>query len=169
MVRRRLFSTLLSLLLSAGVLGAAGGAASADGTPSWKVSPVLSLLNGPRGLAFDNSGSLYVSEAGQFFPIPAEPPQWGLSQTGMVDKFRLGPGGPVKMWSTPFNSVYDTFIAGPTGEVLGPAGLSNADGQVLAIVSQNQAGVHKVSPGLDIPQIGHLFSLNRGNGKATDL
>jgi hypothetical protein len=168
MAARRPFTTLLSCLLSAGLLLAAGGTASAESTPTWRVSPVLSGLNGPRGLAFDNSGSLYVAEAGQFFPIPADPPQWGVSQTGMVDKFRLGPGGPNKVWSTPFDSLHDTFIAGPTGEVLGPAGLSNADGHVLAIVSESRDGVHMVSPGLVIPQIGHLFSLNRGNGKPTD-
>ena len=34
--------------------------------------------------------------------------------------------------------------------------------------SQNQPGVHKVSPGLAIPQIGHLFSLNENNGHAVD-
>lgn len=70
--------------------------------------------------------------------------------------------------ATSFNSLYDTFIAGPTGEVLGPAGLSAADGRVLVIVSESVDGVHTVSPGLAIPRIGNLFSLNRGNGKATD-
>ena len=29
--------------------------------------------------------------------------------------------------------------------------------------------VHKVSPGLAVPQIGHLFSLNHATGKATDV
>lgn len=169
MAPRRLFGILVSCLLSVGLLAAAGGAASAEGTPSWRISPVLTGLNGPRGLAFDNSGSLYVAEAGQFSPIPASPPQFGVSQTGMVDKFRLNDGAANRVWSTPFNSLHDTFIAGPTGEVLGPAGLTNADGHVLTIVSESQGAVHNVSPGLVAPQIGHLFSLNPGNGRAADL
>lgn len=169
MALRRAFTAVVSCLLSAGLLVSAGGVASANSTPTWEISPVLSGLNGPRGLAFDNSGSLYVAEAGQFFPIPASPPQFGVSQTGKVDKFSLEKGFATMKWSTSFNSLYDTFIAGPTGEVLGPAGLSNADGHVLAIVSESRDGVHTVSPGLVIPQIGHLFGLNRGNGKPTDI
>jgi hypothetical protein len=168
MALRRPFMTLVSCFLSAGLIVAAGGVASARATPTWTVSPVLSGLNGPRGLAFDNSGSLYVAEAGQFFPISAMPRQFGVSQTGKVDKFSLDDGKATLRWSTSFNSLYDTFIAGPTGEVLGPAGLTAADGRVLVIVSESADGVHTVSPGLVIPQIGHLFSLNRGNGNATD-
>ncbi len=166
MALRRPFMTLVSCFLSAGLIVAAGGVASAEGTPTWTVSPVLSGLNGPRGLAFDNSGSLYVAEAGQFFPIPANPPQYGVTRTGMVDKFRLGEGAPKKVWSTPFDAVYDSFHGGP--EVLGPAGLSAADGHVLAIVSESHDGVLAVTPGLTFSQIGHLFSLNRGDGKPTD-
>ena len=168
MALRRPFMTLVSCLLSAGLIIAASGVASAGGMATWTVSRVLSGLNGPRGLAFDNSGRLYVAEAGQFFPIPATPPQFGVSQTGKVDKFSLEDGKTTLKWSTSFNSLYDTFIAGPTGEVLGPAGLTAADGSVLVIVSESADGVHTVSPGLAIPEIGHLFSLNRGNGKATD-
>ena len=36
---------------------------------SWKITPVLSGLDGPSGLAFDGHGSLYVADAGMFFPI----------------------------------------------------------------------------------------------------
>src|SRR6266516_411205 len=40
--------------------------------------------------------------------------------------------------------------------------------RMLLLISENQTGVHKVSPGLAIPQIGHLFSLNENNGHAVD-
>ncbi len=167
---RRSFDAVVATLLGAGLLLAGGGVASAEGTatPSWKITRVLSGLNGPRGLTFDGHGSLYVAEAGKFFPIAQTPPQFGVSQTGQVDRYTFDEGTATLKWSTAFNSLYDTFIAGPSGEVLGPAGVTAAGNQVLAIISESRDGVHTVSPGLVIPQIGHLFSLNRATGKATD-
>jgi hypothetical protein len=164
---RRPFNALFAALLSAGLLLAGGGVASADGspTPSWQITPVLSGLNGPRGLAFDGHGNLYVAEAGQFFPISGQ--QFGVSQTGKVDKFSFDEGSATLKWSTAFNSLYDTFLGGGP-EVLGPAGVTAAGNRVLAIVSQSRDGVHKITPGLAVPQIGHLFSLNRATGRATD-
>ncbi len=46
---------------------------------------------------------------------------------------------------------------------------SAAGNRVLAIISQSRDGVHKVTPGLAVPQIGHLFSLNRATGRPTDV
>ncbi len=142
--------------------------ASAGGSPapSWKITPVLSGLDGPRGLAFDGHGNLYVAEAGKFFPISGQ--QFGVSQTGKVDKFSFDEGTATLKWSTAFNSLYDTFLGGGP-EALGPAGVTAAGNQVLAIVSQSRDGVHKVTPGLAVPQVGHLFSLNHATGKATDV
>ena len=90
-----------------------------------------------------------------------------MSQTGRVDKFSLGKGTATLKWSAAFNSLYDTFLGGGP-EVLGPAGVTAAGHRVLAIVSESREGVHKVTPGLAVPQIGHLFRLNPVTGKATD-
>ena len=164
---RRQFKALFAAILGAGLLLVGSGAASAAGSPApdWKITPVLSGLDGPRGLAFDGHGSLYVTEAGKFFPISGQ--QFGVSQTGKVDKFSFEEGTPTLKWSTAFNSVYDTLFGG--AEVLGPAGVTAVGNRVLVIISQSGDRVHKVTPGLAIPQIGHLFSLNHATGKATDV
>lgn len=144
---RRPFNALFVALLGAGLVFAGGGVASGVGSlaPSWKITPVLSGLDGPRGLAFDGHGNLYVAEAGMFFPISGQ--QFGVSQTGKVGKFSFDEGAATLRWSTAFNSLYDTFLGGGP-EVLGPAGISAAGNQVLAIVSESRDGVHKVTPGL---------------------
>jgi hypothetical protein len=84
--------------------------------------PVAHHLAQGVGAGVDHKGPgpalVTRDEAGQFFPIPASPPQFGVSQTGKVDKFSLEKGFATMKWSTSFNSLYDTFIAGPTGEVL---------------------------------------------------
>jgi len=171
---RRLFGGGAAALLAGAMLIGAGGGVSA--TAGWTVKPVLSGLNGPRGVAFDGQGSLYVAEAGKFFPVAGL--NFGASHTGRVDKYTLSGGAPTRVWSTLFDSVYDQAHGQP--EVLGPAGVSafgngcetsNSHSQachVLAIVSESRDGVNKTTLGLHIPQIGHLFRLDGANGTPTD-
>jgi hypothetical protein len=155
--------------------GVTQGVAS-DKVEGWTITPVLSGLNSPRGLAFDGKGNLYVSESGQYRDIA--PGNFGVTRTGKVDKYVLAHGGPRLVWSTPFDSLYDSTNGGP--EVLGPEGISALGNgctkdsrgrgeacQVLMIESESKAGVLKTTPGLTIPQIGHLFRLNGATGAAT--
>ncbi len=160
---RRLIKSLLIAVLGAGLAITSGGVAAANGGPGphWKFTTVVSGLNGPRGVAFDSWGNLYVAEAGLFQPVSGR--NWVVSQTGRVDKFALHHGAATLRWSTRFNSLSDTFLGGGP-EVLGPAGLAPAGNRMLLIMSQNRIGVHKVSPNIAIPQIGHLFSLNDQTG-----
>jgi glucose/arabinose dehydrogenase len=152
---------------------ATGGVASAA---SWTITPVMRGLNGPRGVAFDGQGSMYVAEAGKYFNIA--PGAFGASQSGKVSKFVLSGGAANLAWSTSFDSVYDSSH-GP--EVLGPAGVSamgsgcmkNSNGmregcQVLAIISESKSGVNATTSGLNIPQIGHLYRLDGVSGVPTD-
>jgi hypothetical protein len=161
-------------LLSAAMFVATGGVASAA---SWTIIPVVGGLNGPRGVAFDGQGSMYVAEAGSYFNIAPGP--FGASHTGKVSKFTLSAGAPTQVWSTLFDSVYDSAHGGP--EVLGPAGVSamgsgcmkNSNGmregcQVLAIISESKSGVSATTSGLNIPQIGHLYRLDGATGVPTD-
>jgi glucose/arabinose dehydrogenase len=166
-MKRRLTKSLIATALGTG-LALTGGLAVGAGatTTAWQVTPVLSGLNGPRGLAFDNGGNLIVAEAGQFQPVSGM--NFAVSQTGKVDKFRLDGGTATLKWSTSFNSLSDSFLGGGP-EVLGPAGVATDGNHVLALISENSTGVHKLDPALSIPQVGHLFSLNPGTGQATDL
>src|SRR2546430_15687562 len=76
----------------------------------WTITPVVSGLEGPRGVAFDGRGNLYVSETGKYFDIAPGP--FGGSRTGKVDRFRLSESGARLVWSTPFDSLYDSAHAG---------------------------------------------------------
>jgi hypothetical protein len=153
---------------------ATGGVASAA---SWTITPVVHGLNGPRGVAFDGQGSMYVAEAGNYFNIAPGP--FGFSHTGKVSKFTLSGGAPSFVWATEFDSVYDSAHGGP--EVLGPAGVSamgsgcmkNSNGmregcQVLALISESKSGVDATTPGLSIPQIGHLYRLDGATGAPSE-
>ena len=170
----RSLGVLAAALLSAAMLVATGGGASAV---SWTITPVVGGLNGPRGVAFDGQGSMYVAEAGNYFNIAPGP--FGVSHTGKVSKFALSGGAPSLVWSTLFDSVYDSAHGGP--EVLGPAGVSalgsgcmkNSNGmregcQVLAIISESKDGVNATTPGLRFSQIGHLYRLDGATGAPTD-
>jgi len=170
----RSLGVLAAALLSAAMLVATGGGASAV---SWTITPVVGGLNGPRGVAFDGQGSMYVAEAGNYFNIAPGP--FGVSHTGKVSKFALSGGAPSLVWSTLFDSVYDSAHGGP--EVLGPAGVSalgsgcmkNSNGmregcQVLAIISESKDGVNATTPGLSFSQIGHLYRLDGATGVPTD-
>jgi hypothetical protein len=128
-------------------------------------------------VAFDGQGSMYVAEAGNYFNIAPGP--FGFSHTGKVSKFTLSGGAPSFVWATEFDSVYDSAHGGP--EVLGPAGVSamgsgcmkNSNGmregcQVLALISESKSGVDATTPGLSIPQIGHLYRLDGVTGAPTE-
>ncbi len=165
-MKRRLPRSLVAAFLGTGLVltgGAIAASAASATAPTWKFTPVVTGLNGPRGIAFDSHGNLYVAEAGQFQPVSGT--AFKVNQTGKVDKFRLDDGKATLRWSTSFNSLSDTFVTGGP-EVLGPAGVFTDGSHVLALISESKAGVHKISPGLPIPQIGHLFSLNAVTGKA---
>ena len=165
----------LAALVACGAMVITTAGSAVAGTTS--IALVVGGLNGPRGVAFDRQGSLYVAEAGQYFDIGPGP--FGVSRTGKADKFRLTSGGASLVWSTSFDSVYDSAHGGP--EVLGPAGISafgngcmsNSAGQrlgcqVLVIISESSKGVNATTPGLTFSQIGHLYRLDGATGTPSD-
>jgi hypothetical protein len=151
--------SLISFALGTGsAVGAAGGA-------GWTITPAVTGLALPRGVAFDGQGAMYVAESG----LPGSGDQ-GLTQ-GAVDKYSLA-GSAQRLWSTPFTSAFLTEGGGT--DVIGPAGLSavgngctrNSHGQrngcqVLAIVGLSS---HEVPVG----PFGHLFRLDAATGSTTD-
>jgi hypothetical protein len=178
---RKFEKTLLAgaVFTSAVVLGGgvAGAADSKDHT--LKVTPVVTGLNNPRGVALDSRGDLYVAEAGPF-PVGGEGVQKGVT-TGHVTKFaKPGSKGQKQTWSTPFDALYTNERGIP--EVVGPSGLSylghdcekdehhgDACG-VYVIVGESARGFEKDNPDTAAPPaIGHLFRLSPGNGSATDV
>lgn len=141
-----------------------GGSSALAGT--WTVTPVVTGLMQPRGVAFDGSGAMYVAEAG----LPGAG-SFGITQ-GAVGKYTLGQTA-TPIWHTPFQAAYVSEGGGPP-DVLGPAGLSatgsgctkqsagNRNGcQVLMIMSLNS---HEVG----LSQVGHLFRLDAAGGQASD-
>ena len=140
-----------------------GATALASG---FSVTPVVTGLQQPRGIAFDGLGGMYVAESG-LAGAGAQGPT-----TGAVDKYMLG--SPVqRVWSQPFKSVYVTEPGAPGPDVLGPAGLSAVGTgctktsaglrngcQILMITSLNS---HEVNNGVT----GHLFALDATTGAAT--
>ncbi|TMC91968.1 MAG: ScyD/ScyE family protein [Chloroflexi bacterium] len=165
----------LAALVACGAMVITTAGSAVAGTTS--IALVVGGLNGPRGVAFDRQGSLYVAEAGRYFHIGPGP--FGVSHTGKADKFKLTSGGASLVWSTSFDSVYDSAHGGP--EVLGPAGISafgngcmsNSAGQrlgcqVLVIISESSKGVNATTPGLTFSQIGHLYRLDGATGTPSD-
>lgn len=154
---------------SLGLATLAGGAAQASPSGSFSVTPVVTGLNNPRGVAVDRAGDLYVAQAGQYLGTASK--LEGSSNTGSVSKYSHGR----LEWSTFFTSLYDT-THGP--EVLGPAGLSTVGNNcgestddehgkrrarasgcdVMMIMSESQAG----NPG--VSQLGNLYRLNGATG-----
>src|SRR5207247_9902023 len=125
-------------------------------------------VEGPRGVDDDGRVNLYVSETGKYFDIATGP--FGVSRTGAVDRFRLSPSGAHLVWSTKFDSLFDSAHGAP--EVLGPEGITTfcpgtaADScQVRMIESESRDGVNATTPGLSFSQIGHLYALNSETGK----
>jgi hypothetical protein len=131
------------------------------------VTPVVTGLQQPRGIAFDGLGGMYVAEAG----LPGAGTEGAT--TGAVDKYVLGSPAQ-RVWSHPFKSVYETEPGAPSPDVLGPAGISAVGTgctkasaglrngcQILMISSLNS---HEVNNGVT----GHLFALDATSGAATD-
>lgn len=159
--------------LALGTLTGSGSAGAAD-PPS--ITPVLSGLAAPRGIAFDGQGSMYVAESGTAGAGP-----FGMTHTGKVDKYRWGHTTPA--WSTTFDSLYATEDPSGPADVLGPAGISAVGNgcmkhskgqrmgcQVQMITSESTPGVLAASNGaVNDPQAGHLFRLDGATGAPTDL
>ncbi|HEX6351245.1 MAG TPA: ScyD/ScyE family protein [Candidatus Dormibacteraeota bacterium] len=133
---------------------------------SWTVTPVLTGLQQPRGVAFDGEGALYVSEAG----LPG-PGSFGIT-TGAVSKYELG-GGAAPLWHTTFPAAYLSEGGGPP-DVLGPSGITATGGGCTAQSAGNRNGCQVLmimglnSHEVPVPQIGHLFRLDSADGSASD-
>jgi len=165
MSRLRRFASLATTFGLAAVLVITVGAAPASATPGWRVTPVVTGLQLPRGIAFDGLGGMYVAQSG----LPGTAAH-GLT-TGTVDKYNLGaPAHPV--WSTSFPAAFSA--EGGHVDVIGPTGLSavgrgctrSSQGsrngcQVLMIMGLNH---HEIPA----PGFGHLYSLDAATGTATD-
>lgn len=172
-LRPKLIGLVTTLALAA-ASGATADAAAAQG--GWTVSPVVTGLNNPRGVAVDGTGALYVSEAG----VPGSG-DFGFNNSGAVRKYTWSSGSLTQAWSTPFTSVWAVEDGGPP-DALGPAGLSalgngcfrhGGHGQRNGCALRFIMGVNH-DEGVDvfhtsIPQIGHLYGLNSSTGAATDL
>ena len=80
------------LALACVALGALAGGGSAS--PAAGAAPVMTGLHNPRGLAFDNHGSLYVAEAGQGGTAPCAVFSDGMTKcygpTGRISRLKNG-------------------------------------------------------------------------------
>jgi hypothetical protein len=149
-----------------------GVAASSSGG-SWSFLPVATHLNEPRGIDFDNAGSLYVAEAGY-----AGSGATGVTHTGAVSKFVWAGSGLQRAWSTRFTSIFAQ--EGGDTSVLGPAAVS-ASGRgcnlrhpterrgclVQGLLSESRHGI-QAQAGISVPQIGHLYRLNGVSGRPSN-
>lgn len=156
--------TLAGLLVGAQPSGAASS-----------ITPWITGLNTPRGVAFDGQGSLYVSESGVAGSGPA-----GVTQSGRVSKYRWG--SQHAAWSTSFESLYLTVDPSQPPDVLGPEGISavgngcmkHSNGQrngcqVQMIMSESHDGVAAETGGaVDAKQAGRLYRLDGASGAATE-
>lgn len=158
--RRRL---LLPALVAIASFALSGVTAFAGG---WSVTPVVTGLQQPRGLAFDGAGAMYVAEAG----LPG-PGSSGLT-TGAVDKYELGTTAS-RLWSQRFNAAYLSEGPGPP-DVLGPSGLSATGSGCTAQSGGNRQGCQVLmimslsSHEVPAPQFGHLFRLDAASGTPSD-
>jgi len=159
----------LGVITSAVVSGGTAAVAS----PGWTVSPVITGLQEPRGVAFDGLGGMYVAETG----LPASGP-FGVTNTGAVDKYVSDGSAWQRSWSTGFVSIFDRSHG--EAEALGPEGLSVVGSgctrssmgvrngcQVLMIMGASQQGV-VAGGGPALPEIGHLYRLDSATGAKTD-
>jgi hypothetical protein len=142
-------------------------ASTASGTPS--MTTVVSGLNAPRGLTFDNRNNLYVAESGVAGPDAA-----GLTMSGRVSKYAWHASSPT--WQTTFPSFYATEDPTAPKDVLGPEGISSAGGScsshrtcpLMMIMSESHDGIAAASNGaVDATQAGLLYRFNRGTGSPT--
>lgn len=179
--RSRAAASALSITtLLAGLVVATPAAAA---RPRVSITPVLSGLAAPRGIAFDGTGSMYVAESGVAGAGPV-----GLTHSGKVDKFAWGRTTPA--WSTRFNSLYVSEDPTAPPDVLGPAGLSAIGNgcmkhshmkhshrkhrhgvrngcQVLMITGESTPGVLAATGNaVNDPQAGHLYRLDGATGAA---
>src|SRR5438132_6958824 len=106
--RRR---TSVIALSAVGIL-AAGVVSAAPSSAAPTITPVVSGLNAPRGVAFDGQGSMYVAQSGVAGSGLA-----GLTHTGSVSKYPWGSTTP--SWQTGFDSVYVTEDPSAPPDVLG--------------------------------------------------
>ncbi len=150
--------------------GGGGGRSAGTGT-GVTVTPYLSGLNAPRGITFDGTGHLYVAESGV-----AGPDDHGLTTSGRVRRYDRGSMTP--FWSASFSSLYVHEAPPPApADVLGPEGMSaQVQGcgrhrtlplracQPRMVMSESTKGT-----GVHDAQVGRLFRLNRGNGRAVTV
>jgi glucose/arabinose dehydrogenase len=157
--------------VAATLTGATPGLAAKSS--SITVHTVISGLNAPRGIAFDGAGNLYVAQSGRAGSGAA-----GLTHSGRVTKYVKNTSA--TSWSKRFESVYASEDPSAPPDVLGPEGLtavtdgcrqvSRRECQVRLIMSESHRGVAKMSGGaISTKQIGHLFRLNPGTGRRTEL
>jgi hypothetical protein len=138
------------------------------------ITTVVGGLNAPRGVAFDQQGSMYVAEAGV-----AGAGDVGLTHSGRVSKYSAGSS--VAAWQTGFESAFISELPGQPPDVLGPAGISavgngcmkNSPGQrmgcqLAVIMSESHDGIAADSGGtINTQQMGHLFRLDSASGAAS--
>ena len=168
---------LVVMLAVAGTLSMSAMASSAaSASPGASITPWITGLNTPRGVAVDAQGNLYVSESGVAGSGPA-----GLTHTGKVSKY--APGSTTATWSTSFDSFFATEIPGQPADVLGPEGISalgngctatksddNNGCRIRMIMSESHDGIFHASMGaLNATQAGRLYGLNGMTGAATKL
>ncbi|HET6876847.1 MAG TPA: ScyD/ScyE family protein [Jatrophihabitans sp.] len=183
-MRRVHHRTAVACIAAAGALTAglmfAPASSSAHGA---HITTVLSGLNAPRGITFDNWGHMYVAESGVAGTGPA-----GLTDTGRVSKYDWGSTTPD--WSTSFQSLYVTEDPSQPPDVLGPEGISascpsrehdssarvNGDYHhhggctVQMIMSESHDGVAAATKGaVQTKDAGHLYGLDPRTGTPTDL
>lgn len=169
-LRRGLVVTGAAVLVG-GVIGNGASVAASGG--GWSVTPVVTGLHTPRGVAFDGRGAMYVAESGLAGSGP-----FGYTHTGAVDKYTLDESSAHRTWSTSFTSLYSshghgTDVEGPEGiTAVGSGCMRQSAGQrngcqVLMIMGESQQGI-VASGGPAVPQIGHLFRLDGASGTATD-
>jgi hypothetical protein len=168
----------LMVLGSFGVVSM-GAASTVQATSGTTITPWITGLNAPRGLAVDGQGGLYVSESGLAGVGPA-----GLTTSGKVSKYTKG--STQASWSTGFESLYVTLDPNAPPDVLGPEGISalgenckrksrshksTRDGcQIRMIMSESHDGVAAATGGaVNASQLGHLFKLNGATGVATSV
>jgi hypothetical protein len=170
-------------IASAAILGSGMARAADSKSATLSVTPIVTGLNNPRGVAVDAKGSLYVAEAGPYLgqdPNHANGDEHGVTQ-GRVTKWDSpGTRGQRSVWSTSFTALYTNGNDIP--EVVGASGVSafgngcmkNSPGEragcaLVTIVGESESGFEQENPGVPAPpQTGHLFRLNPGNGAATD-
>jgi hypothetical protein len=176
-----------ALAVGAAVIGivtvtVTGAQAHGAGGNGPKITPFVTGLNTPRGLAVDQQGSLYVSESGS--PGAGDA---GLTNTGKVSKYLRNSASPV--WSTGFESFYAKNDPSQPADALGPEGISalgntctthghdknqsdHEDGgcQIRMIMSESHDGIAAASAGhVNAGQAGLLFGLDGATGKATKI